>query len=75
MVGPKPDIFQTQIAAALFTSIGVTLLRSGGTRPDERVLAVTSALTCAAVDLRHIRRLRKIFILDAALNVAFAVTA
>lgn len=75
VAGPKPDVFQTQIAGALFGSIGATLLLAPRTQPWVRALAATSGLACALVDLRHVRRLRRVFLLDAALNGAFAVAA
>jgi len=68
--GPKPDSFQTDVAAALFAAIGAGLL----TRPT-RVLAASSGLSVAFVDLKYRHAIRPIFLAEAAFELAFAAAA
>lgn len=74
VAGPKPDRFQTDITAGLFTSIGATLLNPGNNR-ESNILAASSATACIAIDLRHLRKIRKVFLFDALLNAAFLLVA
>lgn len=68
--GPKPDQFQTDVAAALFVAIGAGLLA----RPT-RVLAASSGLCVAFVDLKYRHTIRPTFLAEAALELAFAAAA
>lgn len=78
VAGPKPDRFQTEVTAALFTATGAALLagsRRGGLAPATRVLAAGAALAVAYVDWRHRKDIRVIFGGEAAMETAFAVAA
>lgn len=70
VAGPKPDRFQTEITAALFSAIGLALLTT-----DDDELAAASALGCIALDRRFAGIIRPVFQADAALNTAFLVAA
>jgi len=78
IAGPKPDQFQTDVAAALFAAIGATLVVDSLAGPRSKapaVLAVGSASAIAAIDLKHRRQIRSLFIIEAASEIAMAVAA
>ncbi|MFZ5871164.1 MAG: hypothetical protein ACOYXW_11645 [Actinomycetota bacterium] len=78
VAGPKPDRFQTQVTAALFTAIGVALLagaRQPPTAPVTRSLAASSAIGVAALDWRYRSDLRQVFRLEAVIEAVFAAAA
>lgn len=68
VAGPKPDRFQTEITAGLFSAIGYALLKS-----DDEDLAWSSALACIALDTRFKEEIRPVFQFDRALNLLFMV--
>jgi hypothetical protein len=78
LAGPKPDAFQTDVSAALFVAVGSTLLiGAAGPQPNAivRVLATSTGLVVAAVDLRHHRDIRALFLIEAAAELAMAAAA
>lgn len=74
VAGPKPDRFQTDVTAGLFTAAGAALLVGATSVPPAavRVLGAGCGLACLVVDLRHRPDIRPVFLADAALNAAFA---
>ena len=78
VAGPKPDQFQTDVTAALFTAVGAALIagtRNSAPRGPVRVLAISAPVAVAVIDFRHRRQIRRLFRLEAALEVAFAAGA
>lgn len=78
VAGPKPDRFQTEVAAALFAAAGAGLLagvRRAPASPAIRVLAAATGGGTTVLDLRHRRVIRRVFLVDAALNTAFTLAA
>ena len=78
IAGPKPDQFQTDVSAALFTAVGAALI--AGTMKSAphgpvRVLAISAPVAVAIIDLRHRQQIRGLFRLEAALEIAFAAAA
>ena len=78
VTGPKRERWLVKTVGLLVTAIGVTLLvgaRSRGAERVLRVLGVTTAAALAGVDLYYAgtRRIRRIYLADAALEVALAV--
>lgn len=69
VAGPKPDPFQTEVAAVLFTAAGSALLASS--RQPHRSTVLLSRL-CALgslyAEFRHRREIRPIFLADASLH-------
>ena len=70
VAGPKPDRFQTEVTAALFAATGLALLVG-----DDRALAGLTAAAPLVLDLRYRRRIRPVFLADAALQGLFLATA
>lgn len=68
--GPKPDQFQTDVAAALFVAIGTGLLAS-----PTRALAASTGASVALVDLKYRPTIRSIFLVEAALELGFVAAA
>jgi hypothetical protein len=78
VAGPKPDQFQTDVTAALFTAAGTALIAGTLKRAPQgptRVLAISAPIAVAIVDLRHRHQIRRLFRLEAALEIAFAAAA
>ena len=78
VAGPKPDQFQTDVTAALFTAVGAALIAGTLKRAPQgpaRVLAISAPVAVAIVDLRHRHQIRRLFRLEAALEIAFAAAA
>jgi hypothetical protein len=76
VAGPKADQFQTDVTAALFTAVGTALI--AGTRkstPRGAVLAISAPIAVAIIDLRHRQQIRRLFRLEAAVEIAFAAVA
>jgi hypothetical protein len=76
--GPKPDQFQTDVAAALFAAAGAALLTGTADRargPVTRVLAAGTAVAVAAVDVKYRREIRSLFLVEAALELVMAAAA
>jgi hypothetical protein len=75
VVGPKPDRFQFHATSVLVTVLGGMFV-AAGTRPRPDPLfgltAVASALALTGVELVHVPRIRKVFLLDMAAEVALA---
>jgi hypothetical protein len=78
LAGPKPDRFQTDVAAALFSAAGVALL-VGTAGPHRhattRVLASCTGLAAAAIDLRHRHHIRTLFMLEAVVELVMAAAS
>ncbi len=78
VAGPKPDQFQTDVSAALFTAAGAALIAgtlNGAPQGPARVLAIGAPVAVAVVDVRHRRQIRGLFRLEAALEIGFAAAA
>jgi hypothetical protein len=78
VAGPKPDQFQTDVTAALFTAAGAALIAGtvkSAPQGPARVLAISAPIAVAIVDLRYRHQIRRLFRLEAALEVAFAASA
>jgi hypothetical protein len=78
VAGPKPDQFQTDVTAALFTAVGTALIagtRKSTPRGAVRVLAISAPIAVAIIDLRHRQQIRRLFRLEAAVEIAFAAVA
>ena len=77
LTGPKRDTWLVQTMGALLATTGVTMLRpaAGGERRATERFAVVSALTLAAADVWFVarRRISRIYLGDAAVEVALAV--
>jgi hypothetical protein len=76
VAGPKPDQFQTDVTAALFTAVSTALIagtRKSAPRGAVRVLAISAPIAVAIIDLRHRQQIRRLFRLEAALEIVFAV--
>lgn len=74
--GPKRDDWLVKTVGALIAVIGVVLLRAGVAsrrQPEAELLAVGSAGALAAVDVIYVaqRRISPIYLLDAAVELAF----
>jgi hypothetical protein len=74
--GPKQDDWLVKTVGALITVIGAALLRAGVAsqhRREAELLAVGSAGALAAVDMIYVaqRRISPIYLLDAAVELAF----
>lgn len=74
VAGPKPDRFQTEMTAALFTAIGAALIVDENSLSRD-VLSIGSAMACISLDRRYDEQIRKVFWLDTALNVLILVGA
>jgi hypothetical protein len=77
VTGPKKDLWLVKTAGLLIGVIGVVLLLAGLRRrkePEFPLLAVGSALSLAGIDVVYVRRRRipPIYLLDAAVELAFA---
>ena len=73
--GPKVDKWLVRTAGVLITSIGVSLMFAGLKKrvtPEVKLLAVTSALGLTGIDVVYVskRRISKIYLLDAATEIA-----
>ena len=78
VAGPKPDQFQTDVTAALFTAAGAALIAGtlkNAPQGPARVLAISAPIAVAIIDLRHRHQIRRLFRLEAALEIAFAAAA
>jgi hypothetical protein len=78
VAGPKPDQFQTDVTAALFTAVGTALIAGtlkSAPRGPVRVLAISAPVAVAIIDLRHRQQIRRLFRVEAALEIAFATAA
>jgi hypothetical protein len=64
ITGPKPDRFVTE-AASIGSAI---LLNLGGQDEARRRLAVLTGLATVALDLRHRRSIRHVYLVDAAIE-------
>ncbi len=78
--GPKVDDWLVRMVGLLVVAIGVTLLVAIRAREVTRsilVLALTSSLSFAAIDIYYslIGRISRIYLLDAPLELCFAVAA
>jgi hypothetical protein len=77
VTGPKTDRWLVRMVGLLAISAGVTLAlgtRSRDVRPETTTLAVTSALSFAAIDSIYAikRSIRPIYLLEAAIEIALA---
>jgi hypothetical protein len=77
VTGPKHDYWLVETVGALVTSTGLALAsgaRRGRTTTEIRLLGVASALTLAAVDIRHVAsgRIRPVYLADAAIELILA---
>ena len=71
IAGPKPDVFRLEAAGALFAAVGAGLaVRS---RPVPEVVLVP--LAAVAVEVRHRRRIRPVYLVDAALQLTLSALA
>lgn len=78
VVGPKPDRFQFQTTSLLVTVLGgMFLAASVRRRPDPLfgLTAAASALALAGVEVVHLPRIRKVFLLDTAAEAGLAALA
>jgi hypothetical protein len=78
VAGPKPDQFQTDVTAALFAAVGAALIAGtvkSAPQGPARVLAISAPIAVAIIDFRHRRQIRRLFRLEAALEIAFAAAA
>jgi len=78
VAGAKPDQFQTDVTAALFTAVGAALIAGTMTRAPHgpvRVLAISAPIAVAMIDIRHRQQVRRLFRLEAAAEIAFAAAA
>jgi hypothetical protein len=87
VVGPKPDRFQTQATGLVFVAVGLALQPwRNDPYPDTsgqdvalsgtaRLLAVATAGLTAAIELAYRRKVRPVFLADAALETVFAAAA
>lgn len=73
VAGPKPDVFQLHVTAALIVVIGIVLLR-GARRIEAGIvwLAVLSAMAFAGLDIAYAPRLPETYWLDAIAEVLLA---
>ena len=77
VTGPKQDLWLVQTVGLLVSCIGAQLLmasRSDRVSPEIKTLAVSSALSLAAIDTVHSLRgrIRPVYLLDAVAEVALA---
>jgi hypothetical protein len=78
VAGPKPDQFQTDVTAALFSAVGTDLIAGTLKRAPHgpiRVLSISAPIAVAIIDFRHRHQIRHLFRLEAALEIAFAAAA
>jgi hypothetical protein len=77
VTGRKRDLWLVQTAGLLIASIGSVLMLAGyrrGTSPEVRLLAVTSALSLAGIDVVYVsrRKIGLIYLADAAAELTLA---
>ena len=78
LTGPKPDRFVTETTSALYAVIGAALtsdLRDGVPTATGRRLGGLTAAASARTIARHRPDIRPVYLLDAALQTAFAIAA
>jgi hypothetical protein len=78
LVGPKHDVFQLESTSALFLAVGAALAvaaRSDRVPQAARALGVLAPLAAVGVELRHLPRIPKWFLLDTATQAAFGLAA
>jgi hypothetical protein len=77
LTGPKPDRFVAESTGLLFVASGVALATAARRRHPglaAQVLAVAVPAASTIATLRHRPRLRPVYLLDAAIQSALAVT-
>lgn len=75
VAGPKPDRFQTQVAAALFAAVGLGLLAGDPRETGTRVVSGATAAAAMLMDLVYLPRIRKIFLPEACVEAVFLAAA
>jgi hypothetical protein len=78
VTGPKVDSWLVKTVGGLITVIGAVLGLGASSRrvtPEDRVLAVGSAVSLAIIDLLYVRRgrIRSIYALDSIANLGLAI--